>query len=125
MVQMAGVSLLCFRGGGGRLLLGRDGGRNLLDRAGDAALGNMVVGLVEACRDHRDVDNVAEGILDDLADDDVRVGIDRFLDKLGCAGELLHREVRASLEGKEDAAGAARLPGPEELVRTLEPLFGD
>src|SRR4051794_14766885 len=61
---------------------------------------------VEARGDHRDADVVAELLVDDRAEDDVRVGVGRGVDELGRLVDLEQPEVLAARDVEQDAGGA-------------------
>ena len=62
--------------------------------------------VVEAGRDDRDLDLVAEPVVEARAEDDVRLGIGRGADLLGRLGHLEQRQVRCAGHVEEDALGA-------------------
>ena len=107
------------RGGGGRGAQARGGARlgRALGRLGRRLRGLGARGgllelargdglLVEAGRDDGDADLVAEGAVDDVAEDDVRLGVDGLADQVGGLGDLEEAEVGAALEEEQDAVGA-------------------
>ena len=62
--------------------------------------------VVEARGDDGDTDLVAEGVVDDVAEDDVRLGVRRLPDQLRGVVDLAQSEVGAALEEHEHAVGA-------------------
>src|SRR5690606_40843091 len=62
--------------------------------------------LVEAGGDDGDAHLVAEGVVDDVAEDDVRLGVRGLLDQAGGLVDLEEPEVAATLDGEQDAVGA-------------------
>ena len=62
--------------------------------------------LVQAGRDDRHPDLVAEGVVDDRAEDDVRVDRGRVGDELSGLVDLEQAEVRTALDGQEHAVRA-------------------
>ena len=57
-------------------------------------------------RDDRDADLVAEGVVDDGAEDDVRLGVHRLLHQPGGVVDLEDAEVRSALDREQHAVGA-------------------
>ncbi len=96
----AGASIGCGVGSGGR------------EAAGGAAAAPGVLVLehgltaVEAGRDDGDTHLVAEGVVDDRAEDDVRFGMHGLLDEAGRVVDLEDSEVRAALHRDEHAVRA-------------------
>src|SRR5512143_1033247 len=65
-----------------------------------------IVPAVEAGRDDRDPNLVAHLVVDDGAEDDVRVGMGHTVDHLGRLVDLEQAEVAAAGDGEQDAARA-------------------
>ena len=87
-------------GGGGTLP--SDGGRH--PRNSRTRRGNLR-NIVEASRNDRDTNLVAEGIVDDHAEDDVRLRVNGFAHQLRGREDLLQANVRTTLEEHEHAVG--------------------
>src|SRR5699024_347333 len=107
------------RGGalGGTLLLQRRprlGGarrRRLLGaRSGTLLRGDVVArgraAALEAGGDDGHAHLVAQGVVDDGAEDDVRVGVRGLLDQSGGLGDLVQAEIAAALDGQQQNVGA-------------------
>jgi len=89
-------------------------------RPADLARGlprRQLVPAVEAGGDHGDADFVAHGLVDDVAEDEVDVGVGDLLDDVGRLVDLEQSEVRAAGDVEQDAAGA--------VDRRLEERAGD
>src|SRR4051794_11652937 len=82
------------------------GGGPRAARGGAAGAGAAAAGAIEARRDHRDADLVAELLVDDGAEDDVRVRIGGGVDELGRLIDLEQAEVLAARDVEQDAGGA-------------------
>lgn len=72
---------------------------------------------VEARRDDGDPDLVAQGVVDDGAEDDVGLGVGRLADQLGRFVDLEEAEVGAAGDGEQDA--------PRSVDGCLEQRRGD
>ena len=92
--------------GSGSLRLGSSG-TLLSDGCGNAGSGGtrqLSVGrIVEAGSDDRDTNLISEGIVDDVTEDDVGLGVGGLTHKLRRSEDLLQGEVGASLEEHEHA----------------------
>src|SRR3954470_10342510 len=85
-----------------RAAVGRARAAGRAPAGGEAAAARAV----EARGDHRHADLVAELLVDDGAEDDVRVGVRRRVDQLGGLVDLEQPEVLAARDVERDAGGA-------------------
>ncbi len=91
-------------------------------------LQKVVTCLIEARGNHRYAHLVAKGFIDNLANDNIRVRIHRFLDHLGGGGKLLHTKVRTGQEGNKYAVctvdgGFQQRGGNGALGSAHRPIF--
>src|SRR2546425_10208370 len=111
VVRVEFLRLFGLRLGCGNGRRGRPRERGTLDR-GSLPLVHRTLELPERARlieagfNDRDLDLAAHSLVDDRAEDDVRLGIRCGVDYLGSLVDLEEREVRPAGDREEHAAGA-------------------